>query len=100
MNLKEKNEISKAADKVFNETVNIAYENINKENLISDLWELSILGEKLAYTTFELDKYEDVSVDNLSNNDKKLMKEYSEERLKQKLKYYTQFLKIIEKYNK
>ena len=100
MNFKEIKEMRKEADKVFEKTLDIVYENHDKENLIKNLWELSTLGEQLNYTSYKLEEYENKSIDDLSNNDKKALKEYSEERIKIKSEYYTLFLKIIEKYNK
>lgn len=100
MTFKEKNELRKKADTVFEKTLDIVLDNKNKENMIKDLWELSNLGEQLYYTSYKLEEYEDKGIDDLSNNDKKMIKEYSEIRIKQKFEYYTQFLKIIEKYNK
>ena len=100
MNFKEKNELRKKADLAFEKTLDIVYENKNKESLIKDLWQLSTLGEQLSYNSFKLEEYENKSIDELSNNDKKAIKEYSEERIKTKSEYYTLFLKIIEKYSK
>lgn len=100
MTFKEKNELRKKSDLVFEKTLDMVYENKNKENLIKDLWELSNLGEQLNYTSYKLEEYDYIDVDDLSNNDKKKIKEYSEKRLEQKLEYYTQFLEIIKKYNK
>lgn len=100
MTFKEKNDMRKKADLVFEKTLDMVFENKNKENLIKDLWELSNLGEQLYYTSYKLEEYDYKDVDDLSNNDKKKIKELSEERIVQKLEYYTQFLKIIEKYNK
>lgn len=100
MNFREKNELRKKSDLVFNKALDLKFENEEKENLISDLWKLTNIGEKLSYETFELDKYEDMEINNLSDKDKIKIRIYSEERIKTKLEYYTLFLKIIEKYNK
>ncbi len=100
MNFKEKKELIKKADEVFEKTLDIVYENKNRENLIKDLWELSNIGEELNYISYKLEDFENKSIDDLTNNDKRAMQEYSEDRIKIKLEYYTLFLKIIEKYNK
>lgn len=97
MNFKE---MRKKADEVFEKTLDLVFDNRDKENLIKDLWELSYLGKELNYTNYELEKYEDISIDDLSKNDKEKIKILSEKRIEQKLEYYTLFLKIIQKYNK
>lgn len=100
MNFTEKKELRKKADLVFEKTLDLVFENKEKENLINELWSLSSLGEELAYENFMLEKYEDIKIDDLSKEDKLSIKDYSEKRIKTKLEYYTLFLKIIEKYNK
>ena len=100
MDFKKKQEIRKKADEVFEKTLDLVFDNRDKENITKDLWKLSILGEQLNYTSYELEKYEDKSIDDLSKNDKEKIKILSEKRIEQKLEYYTSFLKIIEKYNK
>lgn len=100
MDFNKKHEMRKKADEVFGKTLDIVFENKGEENLIKDLWNLSNLGDQLNHTNCKLEEYEDIDIDDLSNNDKKIIKEYSEKRIEQKLEYYTLFLKIIEKYNK
>lgn len=100
MNFEEKKEMRKKADEVFKKTLDLVFDNKDKENIIKDLWELSVLGDHLNYTSYELEKYEDISIDDLSKNDKEKIKILSEERIEKKLEYYTLFLKIIKKYNK
>ncbi len=100
MDFKEKKELMKKADQVFEKTLDIVYENHGEDNLIKKLWKLSNLGEEFNYINYKLEDFENKSIDDLTNNDKKAMKEYSEDRLKLKLEYYKLFLEIIEKYNK